>query len=103
MERMAKEQLNKQTEKMYGMRTKEPTLADKKIVIEDADDEQAMKQKLMQMNKEKLFVATDIFGKTAEPQIKPSHKGEFDLLMQSIGILNTAMVNDLWSNIEETV
>jgi len=51
-----------------------------------------MQQQLMLMNKQKLYDATDIFGKTAEPQIKPSHKGDFDSLMRSIGILNTEMV-----------
>merc|ERR1712228_1130660 len=103
MQRMRRQRMNQTMENSLNIRTEPENLSNTKVVITSAEDKEEMRQQLMAYNKQKLFVATDTFSKTAEPQINASHKDDFDALMQSIGILNTDILASLWSNIEQTV
>merc|ERR1712228_425038 len=103
MQRMRRQRMNQTMENSLNIRTEPENLSNTKVVITSAEDKEEMRQQLMAYNKQKLFVATDTFSKTAEPQINAAHKDDFDALMQSIGILNTDILASLWSNIEQTV
>ena len=102
MQKLQKERLEKQIQRSAELTQGVDTA--NKLASRGDDDAAAMRAHYQQVKKDELDRRTDINNdKTTEPQINSLHKGQFNQLMDSIGILNEVPRQELWQQIDEIV
>eukprot|EP00485_Elphidium_margaritaceum_P007488 CAMPEP_0202691774 /NCGR_PEP_ID=MMETSP1385-20130828/6389_1 /ASSEMBLY_ACC=CAM_ASM_000861 /TAXON_ID=933848 /ORGANISM="Elphidium margaritaceum" /LENGTH=316 /DNA_ID=CAMNT_0049347227 /DNA_START=126 /DNA_END=1076 /DNA_ORIENTATION=- len=109
-----KKLLNTQIEKSFRFSvTSTADDRDDDLDLEEDEDYEEPMTKEEEQEKEKDFCemqkmlmsyrSTKMLESVVQPQIKPKHREQFNMLMRDIGIVNQTITSRLWRNIEGTV